>query len=110
MPDGGGPSRRYSKKGTDKSNFHTLEREENFRFPTESGSTVPILNEFITPALESFNALFDDSGLPEGDTDGKGLLTTSLKDIGERVVFDGLGVEGEASGQAGWGNRLRSKF
>jgi DNA-directed RNA polymerase I subunit RPA2 len=106
MPDGSAPRSQVKRK--DKSTFHTLDREERFKHPTVKGSTVPILNEFVVPALESFNALFDDSDLPEGDTDGKGLLTTSLKDIGERVVFDGRGTQGQASGQAGWGNRLRS--
>jgi DNA-directed RNA polymerase I subunit RPA2 len=106
MPDGSAP--RSHGKGKGKSTFNVLEREESFRHPTKKGSTVPILNEFVTPAIESFNAIFDDSGLPEGDTDGKGLLTTSLQDIGERVVFDGHGIEGEQSGQAGWGNRMRS--
>jgi DNA-directed RNA polymerase I subunit RPA2 len=106
MPDGSAP--RASAKS--KSTFNVLEREESFRHPTKKGSTVPILNEFVQPAIESFNALFDDSGLSEGDTDGKGLLTTSLKDIGERVVFDGRGVEGEESGQTGWGNRMRGRL
>jgi DNA-directed RNA polymerase I subunit RPA2 len=111
MPDGSGPrsagpSARLSNKGT----FRTLEREASFRTPTRKGATVPILNEFVAPALESFNALFDDSGLPAGDTDGKGLLTTGLHDIGERVVFDGHGSIGEESGQTGWGNRLRSAW
>jgi hypothetical protein len=106
MTDGSAP--RIGGKGKSKSTFNTLEREESFKYPTKQGSTVPILNEFVQPAIESFNALFDDSGLPEGDTDGKGLLTTSLKDIGERVVFDGHGIEGEETGQTGWGNRMRS--
>jgi DNA-directed RNA polymerase I subunit RPA2 len=105
MPDGSGPRSSESKN---KSTFHTLEREKSFKNPVRKGSVVPILNEFVAPALESFNALFDDSGLPDGDTDGKGLLDTGLRDIGERVVFDGHGTVGEASGQTGWGNRLRS--
>jgi DNA-directed RNA polymerase I subunit RPA2 len=103
MPDG---SFGTSKKT--KSTFNTLDREHAFRHPAKKGSTVPILNEFVSPILESFNALFDDSGLPVGDGDGKGLLSLGLQDIGEKVVFDGNGQIGEGSGQTGWGNRLKS--
>ncbi|RPD67372.1 beta and beta-prime subunits of DNA dependent RNA-polymerase [Lentinus tigrinus ALCF2SS1-7] len=89
-----------------KSTFNTLEREKKFKNPPKDASVVPILNEFVTPHLESFNALFDDSGLPAGDGDGKGLLHLGLEDIGKRVVFDGKGTVGAESGQMGWGNRL----
>ena len=65
------------------SGFSTLEREKRFRNPPKDGASVPILNEFVAPHIESFNALFDDSGLPAGDGDGKGLLSLALKDIGE---------------------------
>lgn len=104
MPDG---SDRTSSQRT-KNTFKTLEREEAFRNPAKKGSTVPILNEFVIPHLESFNALFDDSGLAAGDGDGRGLLSLGLDDIGERVVFDGNGQVGSESGQTGWGNRLKS--
>ncbi|KAI0711055.1 beta and beta-prime subunits of DNA dependent RNA-polymerase [Cerioporus squamosus] len=101
MPDGSSrPAKRV------KSTFNTLEREKNFKNPPKDASVVPILNEFVTPHLESFNALFDDSGLPAGDGDGKGLLHLGLQDIGKRVVFDGKGDIGMESGQRGWGNRL----
>ena len=99
MPDG---SPRISPKST----FDTLTREKNFKYPPKDGHVAPILNEFVTPAIESFNALFDDSGLPQGDGDGRGLLSLGIADIGERVVFDGKGQVGEESGQQGWGNRL----
>lgn len=92
------------------STFETLKRERLFRHPPQNGSSVPILNEFITPHLESFNALFDDSGLPLGDGDGKGLLSLALRDIGERVVFSGTGVSGEEGGEKAWGTRMRSEF
>lgn len=105
MPDGS--DRSSARKG--KNTFNTLEREEGFRNPTKKGSTVPILNEFVLPHLESFNALFDDSGLPAGDGDGRGLLSLGLEDIGERVVFDGNGQVGSESGETGWGNRLKSE-
>ena len=82
--------------------FNTLAREESFRNPQKQGSTYKILNQFVRPHIESFNALFDDSGLPTGDGDGKGLLSLGLRDIGERVVFDGTDEEG-------WGNRMRSR-
>ncbi|KAJ7591468.1 hypothetical protein C8J56DRAFT_1014091 [Mycena floridula] len=71
--------------------FDTLAREESFRNPPTQGSTYNILNEFVSPHLESFNGLFDDSGLPDGDGDGKGLVSLGLKDIEPRVVFDGVG-------------------
>ena len=89
------------------SGFSTLEREKRFRNPPKDGASVPILNEFVAPHIESFNALFDDSGLPAGDGDGKGLLSLALKDIGERVIFDYSGPSGE-HGNPGLGNRLSS--
>ena len=103
MPDGSeGPKRSPT--------FNTLAREEQFRSPPKDGSTYSILNEFVTPHIESFNALFDDSGLPSGDGDGKGLLSLALKDIGERIVFDGNGQADSENGPKGWGNRMRSKL
>ncbi|VDC04134.1 unnamed protein product [Peniophora sp. CBMAI 1063] len=96
MLDGSGHSSRPQ------DTFGTLKREKTFKRPAPDGSTVPILQEFVAPAIESFNALFDDSGLPNGDGDGRGLLSLAIKDIGEKVVFDGKqGVN------AGWGNRMR---
>jgi len=84
--------------------FNTLERENAFRNPPKTGSTYNILNEFVAPHIESFNALFDDSGLSKGDGDGSGLISLGLKDIGERVVFDHKpGVD-----DAGFGHRMRS--
>jgi hypothetical protein len=103
MPDGSSRSRQ-------KSTFNTLAREESFRNPTDKGSTIPILNEFVAPHIESFNALFDDSGLPSGDGDGRGLLSLGIKEIGERVVFDGNGKVSSESGETGWGNRMSSEF
>ncbi|KAF8638614.1 hypothetical protein AX17_002155 [Amanita inopinata Kibby_2008] len=93
MPDG---SERQRKAPT----FNTLAREEAFRNPPRDGASYKILNEFVVPHIESFNALFDDSGLPTGDGDGRGLISLGLEDIGERVVFDGNGPDG-------WGNRMR---
>jgi DNA-directed RNA polymerase I subunit RPA2 len=90
--------------------FDTLAREKSFKNPTNSGSTFPILNEFVKPHLESFNALFDDSALPIGDGNGSGLLSLAIKDIGERVVFDGKGNVGSANGTGHWGNRMSSKL
>lgn len=98
-----------SEKVSRKPTFNTLAREASFRNPPTEGSTYNILNEFVTPHLESFNALFDDSGLPSGDGDGRGLLSLAIKDIGERVVFDGHGRVGSEAGQEGWGNRMRSE-
>jgi DNA-directed RNA polymerase I subunit RPA2 len=95
MPDGSGPSKRTP-------TFNTLAREHAFKYPPKDGSTYSILNEFVTPHIESFNALFDDSGLPQGDGDGRGLISLGLKDIGERVVF------GRSTEENKWGNRMRS--
>ncbi|PFH49259.1 hypothetical protein AMATHDRAFT_76288 [Amanita thiersii Skay4041] len=92
MPDGSHQKRTPT--------FNTLAREEAFRNPPQDNPTYQILNEFVAPHIESFNALFDDSGLPDGDGDGRGLLALGLKDIGERVAFDGNGSDG-------WGNRMR---
>ena len=103
MPDG-------SRRSKPPTSFNTIEREKSFRSPPKDGSTYNILNEFVTPHIESFNALFDDSGLPAGDGDGRGLLSLALKDIGERVVFDGNGRADSESGPQGWGNRMRGKY
>jgi DNA-directed RNA polymerase I subunit RPA2 len=92
-----------------KHTFNTLAREQAFRSPPSGSSTSPILNEFVAPHIESFNALFDDSGLPFGDGDGRGLLSLAIKDIGERVVFDATGQSASGSNHEGWGNRLSSK-
>jgi DNA-directed RNA polymerase I subunit RPA2 len=92
-----------------KHTFSTLARESAFRHPPTGGSAFPILNEFIAPHIESFNALFDDSGLPFGDGDGLGLLSLAVKDIGERVVFDGARQSSSQGSQYGSGNRLSSK-
>lgn len=106
MPDGSAPTAGPSKRTP---TFNTLARENAFKNPQKIGSYTPILNEFVAPHLESFNALFDDSGLPSGDGDGRGLLSLALKDIGERVVFDGTGKRNSESGERGWGNRMSSE-
>jgi DNA-directed RNA polymerase I subunit RPA2 len=90
--------------------FNTLAREHLFKYPPKNGAVTPILHEFVAPHIESFNALFDDSGLPSGDGDGRGLLSLAIKEIGERVVFDGIGQAGSESGEKGWGNRLSCKW
>ncbi|THH31929.1 hypothetical protein EUX98_g2298 [Antrodiella citrinella] len=83
--------------------FGTVAREKRFKSPPKAGHSVPILNEFVTPHLESFNTLFDDSGLPKGDGDGRGLLSLGLQEIGNRVIFDRRPEPGQ---EGGWGNRL----
>lgn len=88
--------------------FNTLAREESFRNPPKNGLTYNILNEFVTPHTESFNSLFDDSGLPSGDGDGRGILSLALKDIGERVMWDGNGTVRSGNGPDGWGNKMKS--
>jgi DNA-directed RNA polymerase I subunit RPA2 len=93
-----------------KPTFDTLAREQSFKHPPKTASTFPILDEFVKPHLESFNALFDDSGLPVGDENGLGLLSLAIKDIGERVVFDGKGRVGPESGEGSWGNRMSGEW
>ena len=92
-----------------KHTFNTLARESAFRNPSSHGSAFPILNDFVAPHIESFNALFDDSGLPFGDGDGHGLLSLAIKDIGERVVFDGSAESTSGGSRKGWGSKLSCK-
>ena len=103
MPDG---SSRTPKRV--RSTFNTLEREKYFKNPPKDAAVVPILNEFLTPHIESFNALFSNSGLPissEHEEKNVGLLGLALKDIDDRVVFDRI----SGTNEQGVGNRLRSK-
>ena len=86
--------------------FDTLQRQKLFRHPKQTGSNAPILNEFVKPHIESFNALFDDHA---ENGDGRGLISLALKDIGERVVFDGHGQTGLGSDEGAWGNRMSSE-
>jgi DNA-directed RNA polymerase I subunit RPA2 len=96
MPDGGSSTLRDYKH-----TFDTLNRERFFKRPVDKGSTVPILNEFVTPHIQSFNSLFDDSGVPTAGGDNRGLLSLGIEDIGEKVVFDG-----KKSANDGLGNRM----
>ena len=86
--------------------FDTLHREKSFREPERDGLSVPILAELVAPHIESFNALFNDSGLPLPDDHEEkregGLLALALKDIGKKAVFDGVGADGKTT----WGNKL----
>ncbi|KIM25180.1 hypothetical protein M408DRAFT_220951 [Serendipita vermifera MAFF 305830] len=75
--------------------FETLKREKAFRNPPSKGHVNPILDQLAAPHIESFNSLFDDSGLERGDTDGKGLLTLGLRDIGQKIIFSGAGTSPE---------------
>jgi hypothetical protein len=103
------PSIQYSMPDGSKHTFNTLARESAFRNPPSGSSTFPILNDFVAPHIESFNVLFDDSGLPFGDGDGRGLLSLAIKDIGERVVFDGSAQSASGGSRKGWGNKLSCK-
>ncbi|KAG8825046.1 hypothetical protein FRC17_008879 [Serendipita sp. 399] len=69
--------------------FETLKRETDFLNPPSKGHVNPVLDRLATPHIESFNSIFDDSGLERGDTDGSGLLSLGLKEIGSKVVFSG---------------------
>jgi len=66
--------------------FNALQREDSFKNPSRTGATYPILNGFVKPHIESFNALFGDSGLPKGDGEGRGLLSLGLKDRRTRHI------------------------
>ncbi|SCU80341.1 LAME_0B02674g1_1 [Lachancea meyersii CBS 8951] len=61
--------------------FRTLERENRFVNPPKDKSAYPLLQEAVEPHVGSFNALTEGA---EG-----GLLNQAVKDIGEKVVFDG---------------------
>jgi DNA-directed RNA polymerase I subunit RPA2 len=67
--------------------FDTLKREKNFLSPPGKGHVNPVLDRLAAPHIESFNSLFDDSGLDRGDTDGRGLISLGIKDIGQKIVF-----------------------
>ncbi|KAL1923734.1 uncharacterized protein VTP21DRAFT_8714 [Calcarisporiella thermophila] len=75
------------------STFHTLERERLFRNPPDKHYGVPALQGVVAPHIESFNSLFEDH-----DRDVPGLLELSIRDIGNKVVFDSRGEDGTAQG------------
>lgn len=75
--------------------FETLKREQAFLNPPQKRHVNPVLDQLAAPHIESFNALFDDSGLDRGDTDGRGLLSLGIKDIGSKVVFNTAGSSTE---------------
>ena len=85
--------------------YETLEREKRFKEPPVKGPAIPVLEELAKPHIESFNALFDDSGLDRGDTDGRGLLNLGIKDIGQKAVFS-RAVKGEPNSENPWGSKL----
>lgn len=85
--------------------YETLEREKRFREPPTKGAAIPILDELAKPHIESFNALFDDSGLNREDTDGRGLLSLAIKDIGPKTVFSGT-AKTEPHGENSLGTKL----
>ncbi|QLG71314.1 hypothetical protein HG535_0B03530 [Zygotorulaspora mrakii] len=62
--------------------FRTLERESRFINPPKDKSAYPLLEEAVQPHIGSFNAL------TKADETG-GLLNEAVKDIGEKVIFDG---------------------
>lgn len=61
--------------------FRTLERESRFINPPKDKSAYPVLQEAVQPHIGSFNALTEGTG--------GGLLNQAVKDIGEKVIFDG---------------------
>ena len=89
--------------------YETLEREKRFKEPPINGPNIPLLEELAKPHIESFNALFDDSGLDQGDTDGRGLLTLGIKDIGPKTVFSGT-AKGEPNSENSLGTKLKREY
>jgi len=85
--------------------YETLEREKRFKEPPTKGAAIPLLDELAKPHIESFNALFDESGLDPGDTDGRGLLSLGIKDIGPKTVFSGP-AKGEPNSENSLGTKL----
>jgi DNA-directed RNA polymerase I subunit RPA2 len=85
--------------------YETLEREKRFKEPPVKGPAIPLLDELAKPHIESFNALFDDSGLERGDTDGRGLLYLGINDIGPKTVFSGT-AKGEPNSENPRGSKL----
>lgn len=78
--------------------FHTLKRENDFRYPNPDGPAVPMLEELVRPHIESFNALWDDAG-------GPGLVQVGIEDMTPKVIFDGTnGIQDPLNG-----NRLESR-
>ncbi|EDO17794.1 hypothetical protein Kpol_541p37 [Vanderwaltozyma polyspora DSM 70294] len=80
--------------------FRTLERESRFINPPKDKSAYPLLQEAVQPHIGSFNALTEGS-------DG-GLLSEAIKDIGEKVIFDGKsnGADEENINEGYLGNKL----
>lgn len=81
-----------------KTQFNTLKREHEFRYPSKDGPAYPEAHKLIEPHIKSFDALFEEQ-------DGTaGLLSLAVKDLDPKVVFDGKGPAGSR------GNKLTSKF
>ncbi|CCE64264.1 hypothetical protein TPHA_0H00540 [Tetrapisispora phaffii CBS 4417] len=80
--------------------FRTVERESRFINPPKDKSAYPLLEEAVKPHVGSFNAL------TEGE-DG-GLLNQGVKDIGEKIIFDGknTGADSETANSGYLGNKL----
>lgn len=89
--------------------FNIANRENLFRHPLENGLSVPELGELAAPHIESFNALFDDAELSTLDINKRGLLYLAIKDIAEKVVFDGSRLPGK-DGRPSRGRRMRSTY
>ncbi|ORY01079.1 beta and beta-prime subunits of DNA dependent RNA-polymerase [Basidiobolus meristosporus CBS 931.73] len=81
------------------STFNTVDREKLFSNPPEGGFQYPALQTLVAPHLESFNSLFETNL-----ENNVGLLELAIRDIGEKVVFDGKGDGPE--GSLAKGNRL----
>lgn len=74
--------------------YATLQREHNFRHPSTSGPHFPEAHKLIRPHIDSFDTLFDHDGL----------LEQGIKDLDEKVIFDGKATEARP-----FGNKLTSR-
>lgn len=88
------------------SHFNTLDRENGFRHPNNSGSKYPAPQQLVAPHIDSFDALFEGAPIgPHGEVDRDlGLLDLAINDLQPKVIFDGQGPQGTL------GNRLEREL
>ncbi|CCK69982.1 DNA-directed RNA polymerase I core subunit RPA135 KNAG_0D02320 [Huiozyma naganishii CBS 8797] len=87
------------KVGLRSAHFRTVERESRFINPPKDKTAYPLLKEAVEPHVGSFNALTEG---PNG-----GLLNAGVKDIHEKVIFDGKVATDEDAVNDGYlGNKL----
>lgn len=82
------PFKRLKPNPLPSTRYGTLKREHNFRHPSAEAPHFPDAQELIRPHVDSFNTLFD----------ADGLLDLGIKDLDEKVIFDGKPVDGKPLG------------